>query len=95
MLYPESAMITERHVSLFRNGRNQAIRIRHEFELEGTEAIIRKEGARQTIRGNDLLIVAHARALYLSLVTHSFGEFESVPGLRLADWLDSTSAGRQ
>ncbi|NOQ76375.1 MAG: AbrB/MazE/SpoVT family DNA-binding domain-containing protein [Methylococcaceae bacterium] len=37
-------MQRERHVSLFRNGRNQAIRIPREFELEGTEAIIHKEG---------------------------------------------------
>lgn len=36
---------TERHARLFRNGRNQAIRIPREFELEGDEAIIRKEGA--------------------------------------------------
>jgi antitoxin VapB len=42
-------MHTERHVSLFRNGRNQAIRIPREFELEGTEAIIRKEGDRLII----------------------------------------------
>ncbi|MBV2159277.1 antitoxin [Achromobacter denitrificans] len=33
-----------RHASLFRNGRNQAIRIPREFELEGTQAIVRKEG---------------------------------------------------
>lgn len=37
-------MQTERHISLFRNGRNQAIRIPREFELEGKEATIRKEG---------------------------------------------------
>ena len=37
-------MRSERQVSLFRNGRNQAIRIPREFELEGTEAIIHKEG---------------------------------------------------
>ena len=36
----------ERHVRLFRNGRNQALRIPREFELEGNEAIIRKEGNR-------------------------------------------------
>ncbi|MBV2263933.1 MAG: AbrB/MazE/SpoVT family DNA-binding domain-containing protein [Thauera sp.] len=42
-------MNSERHVSLFRNGRNQAVRIPREFELEGTEAIIRKEGARLVI----------------------------------------------
>ena len=31
---------------MFRNGRNQALRIPREFELEGDEAIIRKEGDR-------------------------------------------------
>jgi len=36
----------ERHVRLFRNGRNQALRIPHEFELEGDKAIVRKEGDR-------------------------------------------------
>jgi len=39
-------MSSERHVRLFRNGRNQALRIPREFELEGEEAIIRKEGER-------------------------------------------------
>ncbi len=39
-------MPSERHVRLFRNGRNQALRIPREFELEGEEAIIRKEGDR-------------------------------------------------
>jgi antitoxin VapB len=37
---------SERLVRLFRNGRNQALRIPREFELEGEEAIIRKEGDR-------------------------------------------------
>ena len=36
----------ERLVRLFRNGRNQALRIPREFELEGDEAIMRKEGDR-------------------------------------------------
>tara|TARA_R110002110_G_scaffold111137_2_gene276803 strand:- start:2460 stop:2702 length:243 start_codon:yes stop_codon:yes gene_type:complete len=35
-----------RRVRLFRNGRNQALRIPREFELEGQEAIIHKEGDR-------------------------------------------------
>ena len=39
-------MQTERFVKLFRNGRNQAIRIPREFEIEGSEAVIRKEGNR-------------------------------------------------
>ncbi|QXE89724.1 antitoxin [Geomonas subterranea] len=40
---------TERHVRLFKNGRNQAIRIPREFELPGDEAIIHKEGNRLII----------------------------------------------
>ena len=36
----------ERRVRLFKNGRNQAIRIPREFELPGEEAILRKEGDR-------------------------------------------------
>lgn len=38
--------MTERHASLFRNGRNQAVRIPREFEMEGTEVLIRKDGDR-------------------------------------------------
>ena len=34
----------ERHVRLFRNGRNQAVRIPREFELDADEAIMRREG---------------------------------------------------
>ena len=37
-------MISQRHVKLFKNGRNQAVRIPREFELPGDEAIMRKEG---------------------------------------------------
>ena len=50
--------VTERHASLFRNGRNQAVRIPREFELEGTEVLMRKEGDRlilTPIRKNRLL----------------------------------------
>ncbi|HVC17034.1 MAG TPA: hypothetical protein VNE18_07005 [Rhodanobacter sp.] len=39
-------MESERHVRLFRNGSNQALRIPREFELPGDEAIMRKEGSR-------------------------------------------------
>lgn len=38
-----------RHVRLFRNGRSQAIRIPKDFELEGDEAIIHKDGSRLII----------------------------------------------
>jgi antitoxin VapB len=39
-------MAAERHVKLFRNGRNQAVRIPREFELPGDEAVMHKEGDR-------------------------------------------------
>ena len=42
-------MSPERHVKLFKNGRNQAVRIPREFELPGDEAIMRKEGDRLII----------------------------------------------
>jgi antitoxin VapB len=38
------AMNMERPVKLFRNGRNQAVRIPREFELPGVDAVMRKEG---------------------------------------------------
>lgn len=38
------AMYSERHVKLFKNGRNQAVQIPREFELPGEDAIMRKEG---------------------------------------------------
>ena len=44
-----SEVMVERHVKLFKNGRNQAVRIPREFELPGEEAIIRKEGQRLII----------------------------------------------
>ena len=42
-------MTEKRHVRLFRNGRNQAIRIPKEFELDAQEAIIIKENNRLVI----------------------------------------------
>lgn len=36
--------MTERRTSLFRDGRNQAVRIPREFEMEGSEVLIRQEG---------------------------------------------------
>ena len=42
-------MTAERHVKLFRNGRNQAVRIPREFELPGEDAIMHRDGARLII----------------------------------------------
>ena len=55
---PMEASVTERHAALFRNGRNQAVRIPREFEMEGTEVLMRKDGDRlilTPIRKNRLL----------------------------------------
>jgi antitoxin VapB len=55
--HPEPSAM-ERHASLFRNGSNQAVRIPREFEMEGSEVLIRKEGDRlilTPIRKNRLL----------------------------------------
>ena len=56
-------MAEERHVRLFRNGRNQAVRIPREFEFDGEEAILRKQGDRlvlEPIRTGKLLSVLRA-----------------------------------
>jgi antitoxin VapB len=42
-------MTVERQVKLFKNGRNQAVRIPREFELPGHDAIMRKKGERLVI----------------------------------------------
>lgn len=42
-------MTDQRHVRLFRNGRNQAVRIPVEFELPGDEAIMHRDGDRLVI----------------------------------------------
>lgn len=39
-----SSSAAVRRVRLFRNGRNQAVRIPREFELPGEDAVMRKEG---------------------------------------------------
>jgi antitoxin VapB len=61
----------ERHVRLFRNGRNQALRIPREFELEGDEAILRKEGDRLIVepvrKGRLLALLAALEPLDESL----------------------------
>ena len=42
-------MAEQRHVKLFRNGRNQAVHIPVEFELPGDEAIMHRDGDRLVI----------------------------------------------
>lgn len=58
-------MSDARTVSLFRNGRNQAVRIPVDFELPGDEAVMHKEGDRLVIepkpRKSDLLEYLRSR----------------------------------
>jgi antitoxin VapB len=62
------AVISERHVKLFRNGGNQAVRIPREFELPGEEAVMRKEGGR--------LIIEPAQAASLLAVLASLAPLD-------------------
>ena len=53
-------MSEERHVRLFRTGRNQALRIPRDLELPGRAATLRKEGSRLIVEpaaGPSLLAV--------------------------------------
>jgi antitoxin VapB len=68
----------ERHVKLFRNGRNQAVRIPREFELPGEDAIMRKEGRRLILepsRRKSLLAVLAT----LKPLDEDFPEIEDLP----------------
>lgn len=71
-------MQRERHVRLFRNGRNQALRIPRDFELEADEAIIRKDG-------NKLIIEPIAKNSLLELLAtwepmeEDFPEIQDTP----------------
>jgi len=74
----EVAMYPERHVKLFKNGRNQAVRIPREFELPGEDAIMRKEGNRLIIEP------APPKSLLAMLATwepidEEFPEIEDLP----------------
>lgn len=44
---------TNRVVRLFRNGRNQALRIPRDLELPGSQAVLRKEGNRLIVEPID------------------------------------------
>ena len=67
-----------RHVKLFKNGRNQAVRIPREFELRGEDAIMWREGDKLVIEA------APARSLLailaeLSPIEETFPEVDDPP----------------
>jgi antitoxin VapB len=56
----EKSVFQKRHVRLFRNGRNQVLRIPRDLELPGRSATLRKEGPRlivEPVAGRSLLAV--------------------------------------
>jgi antitoxin VapB len=61
-------MTQARHVKLFRNNQNQAVRIPRDFELPGSDAIMWREG--------DRLIIEPAPAKSLLAVLASLDELE-------------------
>ena len=70
-------MSQERHVKLFRNGRNQAVRIPKEFEFEGDEAILKRDGDRlilEPIRNEGLLATVRS----LGPLTESFPDIDDL-----------------
>jgi len=75
---PRADAASGRRVKLFKNGRNQAVRIPREFELPGPEAIMRKEGERLVIEpvpGKSLLEVLAT----LEPLDEEFPEIEDPP----------------
>ena len=73
----EGDVSPKRHIKLFKNGRNQAVRIPREFELPGENALMRKEG--------DRLIIEPARPKSLLAVLATLRpldeEFPPIPEL--------------
>ncbi len=77
MIAPMNAF---RHVKLFKNGRNQAVRIPREFELPGEDAIIRRDGDKLIIEAappQSLLAILSE----LSPIEEDFGEIDDPPPL--------------
>lgn len=68
----------ERRVSLFKNGRNQAVRIPREFEMPGEEVIMHKEGDRLVLEPVKRKSLS---ALLASLepIDEDFPEIEDLP----------------
>ncbi len=68
----------QRHVKLFRNGRNQAVRIPVEFELAGNDALMHREG--------DRLVIVPVRKRGLAVLLDSWQPLtETLPEVEVED----------
>lgn len=68
-------MLAERRVRLFRNGRNQAVRIPREFEFDAQEVVMRREEGR-------LILEPVPQAGLLATLER----LRPLPDATLADW---------
>ncbi len=79
--YAEEGFMTktteDRRVRVFRNGRNQAIRIPRDLELPGEEAVIRREGTRLIIEPVKTVPLRELLAQWAPL-DESFPEIDSL-----------------
>ncbi len=74
------AMEIARKVKLFRNGRNQAVRIPRAFELPGDEATMRKDGDRLIIEPKPRKSLLELLAT-LEPIEEDFPEMDDLPPL--------------
>ena len=72
-------MAGQRHVRLFRNGRNQAVRIPREFELPGDEAVMTKDGDRLILESPPKRGLLAALAQMTPLEEGDFPHIEDLP----------------
>jgi len=70
--------MNKRHVKLFKNGRNQAVRIPREFELPGEDAIMRKQGQKLIIEPAPLKSLLTVLAA-LSTLDEEFPSIQDIP----------------
>ena len=71
--------MSERLVRLFRNGRNQAVRIPREFELPGNEALMIRDGERLIIEPRPRKKGLLAALAELEPLDEEFPEIEDLP----------------
>ena len=71
-------MAVQRRIKIFRNGRNQAVRIPREFALPGDEAVMRQEDGRLVIEPV-LPKSLRARLAALEPIDDDFAPFDDQP----------------
>lgn len=76
-----------RNVKLFRNGRNQAVRIPREFELPGEDAVMRKVGTQLIIEAAKKKMSLTEWLDTLEPIDEPFPEIEDLPAEPLDDLL--------